>query len=76
MVPPWCILWAISTRRSKAAARAFSLTSLAEITTSERMEGIKCKADGGRYSVTTAMAARRSRRQGADAVDAVVRRRD
>ncbi len=41
IVPPSCILQAIATRRSKEAVRAFSLTSLAEMTTSERMEGMK-----------------------------------
>ena len=64
------------TRRSNAAVRAFSLTSLAEITISERMEGMKWRLVWGRCSITTAMAVRRSRRAGAETVDAVVRRRD
>ncbi len=75
IVPPSCILRAMRTRRSNAAARAFSFTSLVEMTTSERMEGMKCREEAGRCSVTTAMASSRSRRHGADAVETEVRRR-
>ena len=75
IVPPWDILSAMRTRRLKAAVRAFSFTSLAEITTSERMEGMKCKSVGGTWVTTTEMAARRSRRAGAETESVVVRRR-
>ena len=73
--PPWDIFFAIRTRRSKAAVLAFSLTSLAEMTTSERMDGMKWRFVCDRCSTTTATAARRSRRAGADTVGAVLRRR-
>ena len=46
IVPPEDILVAMRTRRSKAAVRDFSLASLAEMTTSERMEGMKCRSEG------------------------------
>ena len=64
------------TSRSNAAVRAFSLTSLAEITTSDRIEGTKWRDVCGRCSTTTEIAARRSRRAGAETLEAVVRRRD
>ena len=73
--PPWDIFFAMRTRRSKAAVLAFSLTSLAEMTTSESMHGMKWRLVCGRCSTTTATAARRSRRAGADTVEAVLRRR-
>ena len=40
-VPPRAIFSPMATSRSYAADRAFSLTSLADITTSERTEGTK-----------------------------------
>ncbi len=74
--PPWAIFLAIRTSSSKAAVRAFSLTSLAEITTSERIEGMKWRLDWGRCSITTTTAARRSRRAAAEAEAAVDRSKD
>ena len=64
------------TKRSKASVRALSLTSLAAMTTSDKIDGMKCSEDVfGRVETMTAIAARRSRLQGGVADSEVLRRR-
>lgn len=59
-VPPDFIFSPMRTSRSKAAVRAFSLTSFAEMTTSERIDGMKCRSVVGRNSTSWERAIRRS----------------